>query len=297
MGLAKDHYRCVRVLGPGTVRSGEVVDLESGMPSDERAEPNEPGAGGPRVLVAEDSLVNRRLAAQVLSGLGCRVELVADGHAAVEAWSRAEYDLVLMDCEMPGMDGYRATEVIRASEGSGRHTCIIAMTAHASRDNRERCLAAGMDDHLVKPLRAETLAATLRCWLGVRLTPAAGTAGPLDGELIGQLLALDRGQPGFLAHLIGLFRAELAEHLPRLIGAVAGEDWETARLAAHRLRGAGGNLAATELVALLEQCEEAAEQGDGELLRERVPALSEAAERAERALQGLLPPVDGVEDR
>ncbi len=257
------------------------------MPSDQRAEPNQPGAGGLRVLVAEDSLVNRRLAEQVLRELGCRADLVADGHAAVEAWSRAEYDLVLMDCEMPEMDGYRATEIIRASEDRGRHTCIIAMTAHASPGDRERCLAAGMDDHLVKPLRAEPLAATLRCWLGVGLTPA-GAGEPLDGELIGQLVALDRGQPGFLAHLIGLFRAELAEHLPCLIEAVAAEDWQTARLAAHRLRGASGNLAATELVSLLGQCEEAAEQGDGALLRERVPALSEAAELAEEALQGLL---------
>jgi PAS domain S-box-containing protein len=116
------------------------------------------------VLVAEDNPVNQRVARAMLERLGCTVTIAADGRAAVEAWRSGAYAIVFMDCQMPGMDGFEATAAIRSAEAKdaqGRRTPIIAMTANASGDDRERCTTAGMDGHLAKPVRSQDLAAAL----------------------------------------------------------------------------------------------------------------------------------------
>jgi signal transduction histidine kinase/ActR/RegA family two-component response regulator len=124
------------------------------------------GPGSPIVLVVEDSPVNRLVATEVLERAGFRAHAVGDGREALRALMTASYDAVLMDCQMPGIDGYEATRELRRREADwGLHTPVIAMTAHAMYGDRERCFAAGMDDYLAKPVRSQALAEVLRRWI------------------------------------------------------------------------------------------------------------------------------------
>jgi len=126
---------------------------------------HEPTSARLRVLLAEDNTVNQRVASRMLQKLGCRVEVVANGLEAVEEIRHGPYDLILMDCQMPEMDGFAATETIRRDEGPDQHVPIIAMTAGAMPGDRERCIAAGMDGYLPKPVTPDRLADTIARWL------------------------------------------------------------------------------------------------------------------------------------
>jgi PAS domain S-box-containing protein len=123
-------------------------------------------ADPPLVLVAEDSQINQIVAARALERCGCRVHVVCDGQQALQALQARQFDAVLMDCQMPEMDGYQATAELRILEhATGQHVPVIAMTAHAMDGDRERCLDAGMDDYITKPMRYTDLADTLRRWI------------------------------------------------------------------------------------------------------------------------------------
>jgi len=121
------------------------------------------------VLVAEDNIVNQRVAARILEKLGMRPDLAADGREAVEMFSLLPYDLIFMDCQMPEMDGYTATREIRRREGPDVHVPIVAMTAEVLAGCREQCLAAGMDDHIGKPMKMEFLFEALRKWIAAKI--------------------------------------------------------------------------------------------------------------------------------
>jgi CheY-like chemotaxis protein len=149
-------------------------------PRQESATPARPVSADhavPRILVAEDNVVNQRVVVKTLERLGYRVDVVANGVEAVDAVARLPYAAVLMDCQMPELDGYEATRAIRAWERAamrgGQRLPIIALTANALATDREQCLASGMDDYLAKPLRPETLATTLERWLQPSDVPAA----------------------------------------------------------------------------------------------------------------------------
>jgi CheY-like chemotaxis protein len=129
------------------------------------------------VLVAEDNEVNREVLLQMLVRLGCRADVVDNGRAAVEAAARKRYDVVLMDIQMPQMDGFEATAEIRRRELPGAPLLpIVALTAHALAVTRERCLAAGMTDYLPKPIRFEDLRDRLQGWRERATPPPAVTA-------------------------------------------------------------------------------------------------------------------------
>jgi CheY-like chemotaxis protein len=142
------------------------------------ADPLSPGlASSQRILVVEDDLINQKVAARMLEKLGYRVDVSANGREALNAVQRSTYAAILMDCEMPIMDGFEATAAIRARPGSGQPTPIIAMTAHALDGDRERVLAAGMDDYLSKPVSRDDLARMLQRWI-----PSGAVETPLEAS-------------------------------------------------------------------------------------------------------------------
>jgi signal transduction histidine kinase/AmiR/NasT family two-component response regulator len=138
-----------------------------------------------RILVAEDNPVNQRLAQRMLEKAGYEVRVASDGHQAIIKFKQESYDLVLMDIQMPVMDGLEATAAIRKLEGGGRRTPIVAMTAHAMKEDRERCLAAGMDDYLTKPVQATALASVLERWLKPAELPLAALERGVRSQMSG----------------------------------------------------------------------------------------------------------------
>jgi len=133
------------------------------------------GKAGKRILLAEDNVVNEKVATRFLEKLGYIVHAVPNGREAVDAWARGGYDLVLMDCQMPVLDGYAATREIRARENGGARIPIVALTANAMKKDELECRQAGMDDHLAKPLDREALT---RC-----LTQYFGAGGKTEAKL------------------------------------------------------------------------------------------------------------------
>ena len=130
----------------------------------------------PRLLLAEDNAINQKVACKMLEKLGYRVDVAGNGQEAVAAHERSPYPLIFMDCQMPEVDGFEATTLIRKMEGRSAHTPIIAMTANAMQGDRERCIAAGMDDYVAKPIRPKDLQTVLDTWLGNN-SIATGTTG------------------------------------------------------------------------------------------------------------------------
>ncbi len=184
------------------------------------------------ILVAEDTLVNQKVAEQMLEKRGHSVDIAENGLQAVEALSRTPYAAVLMDCQMPTMDGYEATAEIRKREGDTRHIPIIAMTAHALQGEREKCLAAGMDDYISKPVRAEELEAVLERWIPQvalcaeadfsKINGTAASDDTIDHNVLARLRELQQeGKPDVLNSLIEIFLGDTPSKLAALREAVA----------------------------------------------------------------------------
>jgi two-component system, sensor histidine kinase and response regulator len=233
-----------------------------------------------RILIAEDNLVNQKVALSQLSSLGYRADAVPNGLELLKALETRNVDLILMDCQMPEMDGFAATKEIRRREGSGRHTTIIAMTANALDGDQERCLAAGMDDYLSKPVRAEALRLKLQLWTnpsasengsnGKATTARQGSGAIIDQSQLASLRAIQQpGAPDFVTELIDLFLDEATVDLTALHAALAVEDAVEIRRVAHRLKGASANMGITHMAALSEDLESKDPRKDtGKLLTE-----------------------------
>ncbi|MGZ8796113.1 MAG: response regulator [Thermoanaerobaculia bacterium] len=203
-----------------------------------------------RVLVAEDNPVNQRLAVRQLKRLGIVAEAVANGVEAVDAVKRIPYDLVLMDCQMPDMDGFEATRLIRRYEEGRRHTPVIALTANALQGDRERCLDAGMDDYLAKPVSETDLARTLERWLPVEAVAAPGPkrsdddGEPIVPSTIEYLRDLGGGDENFLQDVVALFVDDAVLRMAAIHSAIASGDAEELASAAHAFKSSSGNVGA-----------------------------------------------------
>ncbi len=217
---------------------------------------------GGDVLVAEDNPTNQRVARLLLERLGCRVDIVSNGREAVDAVRRVRYDLVLMDCQMPELDGYSATREIRAAEAlTRRHTPIVALTANALQGESETCLAAGMDSYLSKPVNANELAALVAHWVANRAgppmeTPAVSRRDAAHIEAKIQELTRAGFEEQDLRELIDEFLATTPAMLQKLSAALSEEDMDIAARAAHVMRGSLGSLGMCELASTVGALEE-----------------------------------------
>jgi CheY-like chemotaxis protein len=207
-----------------------------------------------RVLVVEDNVVNQKVAVRLLEKLGCRVDVVANGREAVNALAQLAYDVVLMDCQMPEMDGFAATAAIRQREAStGQHAPIIAVTANAMQGDRERCLAAGMDGYLAKPVKADELYAAI-AQFGPRdeASPEDLLAPPLD---LARALERVDGERELLDDLMAVLLTESPGQLAMLRTAFHQSDARGLERVAHSLKGALSAVGATPAQNLAQRLE------------------------------------------
>jgi len=232
-----------------------------------------------RVLVAEDNPVNQQVALGNLRKLGYEPDLATNGFEVLEATARKSYDIILMDCQMPELDGYQVTREIRHRERTGRRPYIIAMTAHAMVGDREKCLAAGMDDYVSKPLtRAELRAALQR---GV-----ARPSTPLDENMLRPLAAVDEQE---VAQWIELFAATAPGSIADMKRALTQSRASDLSLAAHTLKGSCSNFGAAALAELCAQMEHDAEAGNLQGMTERIASAERELSRVIAALRARLP--------
>jgi len=226
----------------------------------------------------------------LLDALGYDADTADDGIDALEVYGERHYDAVLMDVQMPRLDGYAATRALRERETGGR-VPVLAMTAAAVEGERERCLEAGMDDFLTKPVDPDALAATLAAWLSDRPAPAAPAApapvrepvAGLDLERLDMLRDMSPGETTYLDRAIGNFVVNTPGQLEEIRSAVLAEDAETLRAAAHKLAGSASNLGVVEVASAARALELADSPGGHEDL---VEALGRALDEGRDALLG-----------
>jgi signal transduction histidine kinase/DNA-binding response OmpR family regulator len=243
-----------------------------------------------KILVAEDNVVNQQVALGVLASLGYSADVVANGAEAVEAAATTPYAAILMDCQMPQMDGYAASREIRAREQSGRRIPIIALTADVVTDSRLRSLAAGMDDYVTKPINPEELATALE-----RLAPAAPRRAPeraeaptgdelLDSAVLDRLRGMEKTTPGLLKNVASLFLKDTPPRLEDLRDAMLREDAAQLARLAHAMKGSAANLGARGMATICSQVQALAEAGDLKGAPARLCDLDEEFERIRAAL-------------
>jgi signal transduction histidine kinase/two-component SAPR family response regulator/HPt (histidine-containing phosphotransfer) domain-containing protein len=247
---------------PPTVQAGETLGSRQPL----------------RVLLCDDNTINQKVAVRILQQLGYEPDLAANGREALEALDRKPYDLVFMDVMMPEMDGLEATRMIRKLEASGgsvnfnSHIIIIAMTAQAMQGDREKCIEAGMDDYLAKPIRPKDLRAVIERWSAQigpsaparsAATPAAATP-PEAEELVvemDRLLDLSGGSAESLRELLDLYSKQTTEQLAQLESAIRTNHAEAVRQVAHSCAGASATLGMVRMVPLLRELERQGKTG------------------------------------
>ncbi len=237
-----------------------------------------------KILLVEDNATNQLVAKTILEKLSFRVDLAENGQLAVKAMASRPYDIILMDCEMPVMDGYEATRLIRQKEDDGgaasppgRRVPIIAMTAHAMKGAQEKCLQAGMDDYLAKPIEAQELINIIEKWLNIFIESQKQTNNKTDSSETEKVPVYDRakflnkmkGMEAALPKIIEAFRRSAPDNLQKLKNAIEAGDGSLVRMYAHAIKGAAGQICAMASQEVAHQLETAALAEDAD----RYPAL------------------------
>ena len=259
------------------------------------------------VLLAEDSSINAEIATTLLQDLGCTVVRAVDGEEAVERFRQERFDLVLMDCQMPRMDGFEATGRIRqleaershgATEGAGGRTPIIALTANSLSGDRERCLAAGMDDHVAKPFRRLQLRATMARWIAAPTAEdAALSASAIPGPrpstsidrqaLLMRLQVGGRARPALVAKVIGLFLADTPLILDELAEGLNRNNQQAVERAVHTIKSSASSVGALALSELAGLAEGHARSGSLDAVRQHVREIHSQFDAAATQLAAL----------
>lgn len=244
-----------------------------------KAFPND-GRTPVRILVADDQAVNRKLTARQLERLGYTVDMAANGNEALEAMSRTAYDLVFMDCHMPEMDGFRATQEIRRREQNGRRTPVVALTASVVGPDRQRCVDAGMDDYVTKPVSEAELRRVLSRWV-LDVRPA------IDSARTTSLQKID--DSSVLREVIGIYLSEAPTRIDGIRTAIASRDARMLAAQAHALRSSSGNVGATRVVEICTELEAVGRAGGvagaADLLRRLESEYASATSTLQKLLQ------------
>ena len=281
---------------------------------------------GGRILLADDNMVNQKVGVRMLERLGCRVDVAANGLEAIHAVDRICYDLVFMDCQMPEMDGYEATQEIRKCEANleslatsdQRRIPIVAMTANAMKGDREKCLDSGMDDFIAKPVKQDELEGILDKWMPQLIDPitdiskeetmpltdqnvqpskvethiqieSTGIEHPIDQDTLDDLRALGgEDDPAFLASVIEQYLEDAPGHMNAIRQAIDQGDAQALMKAAHSFKGSSNNMGAKPLGELCYSLEEMGRHGRVVEVESVWRQLEAEDQRAREVLQGEL---------
>ena len=247
-----------------------------------------------RILSAEDHPVNQRVVLKMLERLGYHGEGVSNGREAVEAVRKRDYDIILMDCQMPEMDGYAATRAIRTEFRGTRGKVIIGVTANALNDDRQKCLDAGMDGYLSKPLLMEGLAATLARFLAVAggdnpRRVAAPSKAPevsaIDMRAIAEFANRDQAGEDFIANIIAVFLVDMGERVGAAGLQLRAHDNAGLAATAHAIKGSSGHFGAAHLMKLCAAIEDQVRKGKTDGIDAAVNSMIAETERVRAALK------------
>ena len=248
------------------------------------------------LLVVEDHKVNQEVALGILEHLGYRADVAADGHSALRALAQKDYDMVLMDCQLPGMDGYEASRRIRQPDSAVRNhdVPIIATTAHAMAGDREKCLSAGMNGYISKPLKPTALEETIEEWTAGKpavvnrapvrpegLTPSATTVA-FDREDFVERMMLDEDMA---RKIVRRFMEDMPRQIASLAQAVTDLDTKAVRLVAHSIKGAAANVSGLEMREIAWKLEQAGGASDLTAATAALPELSASFERVRSTME------------
>jgi CheY-like chemotaxis protein/anti-sigma regulatory factor (Ser/Thr protein kinase) len=301
-------YDCITDLMLGGAEPGQLAGRAS-----EAGSLTDAGKVNGHVLLVEDNPVNREVARCMLDNTGCQVECAGNGRDALDILNSRRFDLVLMDCQMPEMDGFEATRELRRMEadaGARQRLPVVALTANAMQGDRELCLEAGMDDYLSKPLGQAELAGVLKRWLPVALAPGepsqpaadaqqapaqdrarSAERNPISRQALENITGLEGGD-AILAKVIDIYLNDSPRILSELRAALAEQSADSLRRAAHKFKSSSANLGAERLAELCKQLEAIGrtEQIEGAAaLLENIEQEYRLAESALRDLSAELP--------